>query len=99
MNIEDILVSAAASINEEFAGLTDTEELFSIGKELLPLHPDNIKWMVVKGTIEKFKARIVCVLPSSLSNFIDEYNIKNGETIRIERSRERKKDSDYLTDR
>ena len=92
-------MSAAASINEEFAGLTDTEEFFSIVKELLPLHTVNIKWMVVKGTIQKFKAQVVCVLPSSLSDFIEEYNIKNGETIRLERSRERKIDSEYLTDR
>ena len=85
MDIEKIFAAATKEIeNNDYPGLSDTEELKACLFDLLPLQQDNIRSLTVQGTLNKFKAIFYCALPEdNLEKFISSYNKKTNETLKL----------------
>ena len=75
MDIDKIFAAATKEIeNNDYPGLSDTEELKACLFDLLPLQQDNIRSLTVQGTLSKFKAIFYCALPEdNLEKFISSF--------------------------
>ena len=49
-------------IRERFEGQVNTEELMACGSEIIPLKQDEYKIITIKGTPNRFKIEIGCML-------------------------------------
>ena len=85
MDIDKIFAAATKEIeNNDYPGLSYTEELKACLFDLLPLQQDNIKSLTVQGTLSKFKATFYCTLPEdNLDKSISSYNKKTNETLKL----------------
>ena len=84
-HFEDVLSAAVDQINSEYDGKTDSEELLVRAKNLLALQERNVKSISVKGTKKTFTCRVICALPSTLNDFIEDYSSHLCFAIHIKR--------------
>ena len=89
----DLIDQSVAGIEESFPGLQNTSELEQRVQDIVPWVKGDYKLQNVIGNITKFKASIACNLSNAadIEKFVDNYNSKNGETLRISSSRAGKK--------
>ena len=80
----DAVLKCLNVIRNQFSGSTDTDELFTYVKEILPIPNENYKVVSVKGTSERFKAEVQCKLESvaAAEIFVNKYVSSNKETLR-----------------
>jgi hypothetical protein len=84
MDIDEVFAAAAEEIENLYPGLSNTEELKAYVLDLLPLEQKNIKSLTVQGTLSKFKSTFSCALPEdNLDKFIEAYNNKTNETLKL----------------
>ena len=92
-HIVDLIDQSVAEIEESFPGLQNTSELEQRVQDIVSWVKGDYKIQNVIGKITKFKASIACNLSDAadIEKFVDNYNSKNGETLRISSSRAGKK--------
>ena len=85
MDIADIAAQATTEVVDMFSGLINTDELKARVKDITPLRDDDFKIVEVKGSSKQFKATINCNIndEAGTAMFIENYNAKNGETLRV----------------
>jgi hypothetical protein len=86
MDIDEVFAAAAKEIENSvlYPGLSNTEELKECVLDLLPLQQGDIKSLTVQGTLSKFKSTFYCALPEdNLDKFIEAYNNKTNETLKL----------------
>lgn len=86
MDMDEVFAAAAKEIENSvlYPGLSNTEELKACVLDLLPLQQQDIKSLTVQGTLSKFKSTFYCALPEdNLDKFIEAYNKKTNETLKL----------------
>ena len=83
-----LLCKAIHDITNIFSGEENTET-FEYVRNILPIKEENYKILNQKGTARMFKANIKAKLQSEedLAKFIENYGLKNNETLRIAKTR------------
>ena len=96
----DVLVSKAIiDYQNKFSAPENTHELIARVKEVMPLEESEYKLVNVQGNTSKFKACVKVNFKDheeGIRNFIENYGIKNNETLRISKT---KKGKDGKVDR
>ena len=91
--VDHLIDQLVEGIEESFPSLQNTSELEKRVQDIVPWIKGDNKIQNMIGRMTKFKASIACNLSDAadIEKFVDNYNSKNGETLRISSSRARKK--------
>jgi hypothetical protein len=81
--MEELLRQAISDFQNGFSGPENTHELTSRVKEVMPIEDSEYKLVAVQGNTSKFKASIKVNFKDEedIGNFINNYGIKNNETL------------------
>ena len=82
--LQVLLSESINSLKTDFVGSSNTTELISCVKQMIPINEDNVKVIQINGSCKKFYAKLSCKLLTlnHVQTFINEYNIRNSETLR-----------------
>ena len=101
-NLKEAMLIAYESVQNEFVGPVDTEELKASVNELL-LNNQSCDYNItgVQGMPEKFKFTLQANIRSAeeLGGFIQKYELNNGETLRESKQRKLTDRSQYCVDK
>ena len=88
--MEDILEAAISDLKATFVGQENTKELISRIEEIMPIESQKYEVVNVTGNDVRFKATIKTKSlkdEGDIENFVKNYGIKNGETLRISKTK------------
>ena len=92
MDIDEVFATAATEIDNSV--LSNIEELKACVLDLLPLQQQDTKSLTVQGTLSKFKYTFDFAL---LDKFLEAYNNKTNETLKLAVSKKLNKTSGVAT--
>lgn len=95
--MEDLLRDAIANLQTSFSGPENTQELLSRVKTIIPIEENQYKISSVQGNTGKFKATIKTTFHNEedIAMFIQNYGIKNNETLRVTKARKASGNGEY----
>jgi hypothetical protein len=87
--IADLLREVIHDTTNIFSGEDNTDTLYECVRNVLPIEEENYEIIRVQGTARTFKAKIKANLQSEgdITKFIQNYGLKNNETLRIAKTR------------
>ena len=95
--MDDLLRDAIANLQSCFSGPENTQELLSRVKTIIPIEENQYKITSVQGNTGRFKATIKTNFHNEedIAMFIQNYGIKNNETLRVTKARKASGNGEY----
>ena len=95
--MDDLLRDAIANLQSCFSGPANTQELLSRVKTIIPTEENQYKITSVQGNAGRFKATIKTNFHNEedVAMFIQNYGIKNNETLRVTKARKASGNGEY----